>query len=72
MNDGATDQSTPVDPATLPLYCDFSCPYARFAEQDSVGACRREVGVFCSVLKTYVNKHARCRVRKNSGTVQGR
>lgn len=55
------------DPAALPLYCDYSCEHARFAAEDAVGACRREVGVLCTILNAYVNKNAFCQVRNQAG-----
>lgn len=53
--------------AGLPTYCDFTCEHARFASEDAVGACRREVGVLCTILNAYVNKNARCQVRQQAG-----
>jgi hypothetical protein len=49
---------------TLPMFCDFTCKYAEFAEKDSVGACRREQAVFCSLEKKYNNKNAKCLLKK--------
>jgi len=49
--------------STLPLYCDFGCPRAAFAPADAVGACRREQAVYCTLLKRYNNKNARCIAR---------
>lgn len=49
----------------LPLYCDFSCKYADFTEPSCVGAWRRDIGVWCKILNTYNNKHARCLVKKS-------
>ena len=68
LDNRAPGKTPSFDPAALPLFCDFSCTHARFVQEDAVGACRREVGVFCSILNTYVNKHAKCQVRKNPGT----
>ena len=45
---------------TYPLFCDFSCEYADFAAPDAVGACRRDVGVWCKKAKRYNTKHAKC------------
>jgi hypothetical protein len=53
---------TPVDP---PLFCDFSCPHAAFPPVDVMGACRREAGIYCSLLKRYNNKNAACLVIKS-------
>ncbi|MBI3194497.1 MAG: hypothetical protein HYZ34_08550 [Ignavibacteriae bacterium] len=49
---------------SLPMFCDFNCRYAEFAENDSVGACRREQAVFCMFIKKYNKKHAKCLVKK--------
>ena len=48
----------------LPDYCDFSCAYAGFGDPCSVGACRREVGVWCALEHRFNNKHARCLVKR--------
>jgi hypothetical protein len=53
--------------ADPPPFCDFACPYATFPPADAVGACRREAGVFCSLLKRYNNKNATCLVTKPRG-----
>ncbi len=45
---------------SLPSYCDYNCPYATFAPTDAVGACRREQAVYCTLIKKYNNKNARC------------
>lgn len=45
---------------TPPQYCDFSCPYARFASPDSSGACRKEISVWCTVTKKFNNKNNKC------------
>ncbi len=54
---------TDIPPADLPLFCDFTCRFADFAQPDSVGACHREQAVFCTLLNRYHNKHAGCLVR---------
>ena len=51
------------DSGKFPLYCDFDCPHAAFAEPDALGACRRDQGVYCTVLARYNNKNGRCLVR---------
>jgi len=56
-------KSPPVPDEHLSLYCDFTCRYAEFPEPDAVGACCREVGVWCSKLTRYNNKNARCLAR---------
>ncbi len=52
--------------AELPHYCDFTCPHASFAPNDVVGACRRELAVYCHVLARFTNKNARCGARRRS------
>jgi hypothetical protein len=46
----------------LQEYCDYSCKYATFVENDLSGACRRESAVYCNLLKKYNNKNAKCLV----------
>ncbi len=48
---------------SLPEYCDYSCIHASFPPVDVVGACRKEAGVYCTLVKRYNNKNARCLVR---------
>jgi hypothetical protein len=48
----------------LPLYCDYLCPRASFAPADATGACRREQGVYCSILGSFNAKNSRCKVRE--------
>jgi hypothetical protein len=43
-----------------PEYCDFSCPHAAFSDPAASGACRREIAVWCTALRAYNDKHARC------------
>jgi hypothetical protein len=50
----------------LPLFCDFSCPHADFSK-DVSGACRRELVVYCTLIKKYNNKHNRCLAREQVG-----
>jgi len=52
-----------LDIAGLPQYCDFSCPHASFAPNDAVGACRKELAVYCNLLAKYNSKNARCAAR---------
>jgi len=59
----------PPHPA-FPLYCDFSCPHASFAHEQSVGACRREQGVYCAFFRTLNNKHSLCLDRKKKRSPQ--
>lgn len=47
-------------PGGLPQFCDFGCPHAGFAPADASGACRREQAVYCSLFRTFNNKHNGC------------
>ncbi|MDT8325628.1 MAG: hypothetical protein RRA94_16050 [Bacteroidota bacterium] len=49
---------------SFPLYCDYSCAHADFSDPCAVGACRRDVGVWCRKAGRLHNKHARCLFRK--------
>ena len=44
----------------FPLFCDFSCNYADFSDPESIGACRKELSVWCTHFKRYNNKNNRC------------
>ncbi len=44
----------------LPTYCDYTCAYALYATEDSIGACRREQAVYCKLFKKYNKKNALC------------
>jgi len=48
----------------LPNYCDYSCKYAEFTDPTAIGACRKELAVWCSILEKYNNKNAKCLVKK--------
>jgi len=48
----------------LPMFCDFSCPHAGFAQPDAVGACRKDIAVYCSLYKKHNNKNSNCLGRK--------
>lgn len=48
----------------LPLYCDYSCEFADFTDPECIGACRRDLAVWCKILERYNIKHAKCLVRK--------
>ncbi|MBM4177093.1 MAG: hypothetical protein FJ213_13125 [Ignavibacteria bacterium] len=47
----------------LPSYCDYSCKYAEFSDPTAIGACRKELAVWCTVLKKYNNKNAKCLIK---------
>lgn len=48
----------------LPHFCDFSCPHAEFTQQDTSGACRRDIAVFCTLYKRHNNKNSTCIEKK--------
>ena len=48
----------------FPVYCDFSCPHAGFSSPDAVGACRKDVAVFCKKAKKFNKKNSNCIFRK--------
>lgn len=43
-----------------PMYCDYSCKYADFCDPDAIGACRKDLAVWCKDFKRYNNKHNKC------------
>ena len=49
---------------SIPLFCDFSCPHAEFAQPDTNGACRRDLAVYCKKYKKLNNKNSSCIGRK--------
>ncbi|MGA9119047.1 MAG: hypothetical protein WB699_06740 [Bacteroidota bacterium] len=60
----ARRKRNPHPEADLPLFCDYTCPHAAFAPADAVGACRKELAVYCSLLEKFNNKNTRCLARK--------
>jgi len=44
----------------FPLFCDYSCKHAAFSDPSAIGACRKELGVWCKYFKRYNNKHNKC------------
>jgi hypothetical protein len=50
----------------LPLYCDYHCPHASFPPVDATGACRREQGVYCRLLRSFNTKNSPCKARPKS------
>lgn len=44
----------------FPAYCDYSCRYADFGPTDSIGGCRKEISVWCSLEKKFNNKNNKC------------
>jgi len=65
MNSKKEFSAKKLEMADLPKYCDFTCPHASFAPNDAVGACRREMAVYCTLLAKYNNKNARCAARES-------
>ena len=49
--------------AELPVFCDYTCTYAAFAPDDAIGACRKELAVYCTLLEQFNNKNSRCIAR---------
>jgi hypothetical protein len=41
-------------------FCDYSCKYADFSDPNSIGACRKELAVWCKHFERYNNKHNKC------------
>jgi len=48
------------DKSIFPSYCDYSCKYAAFTDPNSIGACRKELAVWCVHFKRYNNKNNKC------------
>ncbi|HXX64240.1 MAG TPA: hypothetical protein VEO56_10625 [Bacteroidota bacterium] len=61
----------PVGLDELPLFCDNHCVHASFSPPDAVGACRKEVGVYCTILGAYRAKNNPCLVRKRLAGKRG-
>jgi hypothetical protein len=57
-----SDGKRPAATGDLPLFCDYSCPHADFAPKEAVGDCRKELAVYCSLLKQFNTKNKRCLV----------
>jgi hypothetical protein len=55
-----------ASPLELPLFCDYSCTHASFAPDDAIGACRKELAVYCTLLEQFNNKNSRCIAREGS------
>ncbi len=53
-------------PPRLPQFCDYHCQYASFAPEEAVGACRKELAVYCALVKRYNNKNSRCIAKETS------
>jgi len=44
----------------FPMFCDYSCKHADFADPDAIGACRKDLAVWCKYFKRYNNKNNKC------------
>jgi hypothetical protein len=53
-----------IDAGSLPLFCDYLCKHARFPPNDAIGACRKEIAVYCDLFRRFNNKNARCLARQ--------
>ncbi|MCL6099860.1 MAG: hypothetical protein AB1775_06820 [Bacteroidota bacterium] len=47
-------------PVNFPPFCDYSCKYSSFAAPDAIGACRKDLAVWCKLFKRYNNKNNKC------------
>jgi hypothetical protein len=48
-------------------FCDYSCKYADFSNPASIGACRKELSVYCKKVKKYNLKNSCCLLKKEEG-----
>jgi hypothetical protein len=44
----------------IPNYCDYSCKYAEFSDPTAIGACRKELAVWCTLLEKFNSKNQKC------------
>jgi len=44
----------------FPQYCDYFCKHAAFCDPNAIGACRKELAVWCGFFKRYNNKNNKC------------
>ena len=44
----------------FPKFCDFTCQYSAFSDPNAVGACRKELAVWCKHFKRFNNKNNKC------------
>ena len=56
----AKEKNAKQNITTFPVYCDFSCEHADFSDPDTIGACRKDLAVWCKHFKRYNNKHNKC------------
>ena len=62
MSKNRTEKKKKIE---FPSFCDYSCEYAEFSDPNSIGACRKELAVWCSYFDRYNNKNNKC-LGKNS------
>lgn len=53
-------KSSQIDKGLLPMFCDYTCKFAEFSDPNAIGACRKELAVWCSLLKKNNNKNNKC------------
>jgi hypothetical protein len=56
--------------APPPDYCDFSCRHAEFGDPSSVGACMKDIGVWCALERRFNRKHAHCLIMPAAGNLK--
>jgi len=44
----------------FPQFCDYSCKYSAFTDPEAIGACRKDLAVWCKHFKRYNNKNNKC------------
>ncbi|MGK9369263.1 hypothetical protein ACSSWA_10190 [Melioribacter sp. Ez-97] len=52
------------DDNEFPLFCDYTCKFADFTNPEAIGACRKDLAVWCKHFKRYNNKNNKCLARK--------
>lgn len=53
----------------FPMFCDYSCKHADFADPEAIGACRKDLAVWCKYFKRYNNKHNSCFENKKQSQI---
>ncbi|MFZ6034103.1 MULTISPECIES: hypothetical protein [Melioribacter] len=49
-----------IDIKEFPLFCDYTCKFADFTNPEAIGACRKDLAVWCKHFKRYNNKNNKC------------
>jgi hypothetical protein len=44
----------------FPSYCDLNCKFAAFSSPETIGACMKEISIWCRYNKKYNLKHNKC------------